>query len=885
MAPLWALIWCLFMGLEQTWGMKWKSNDRSQTFSLNGRWDIRNSHGSYKLKGEVPGCVHTALAEQLLIEDPYVRFNDAVYKWIAQDEWIYSRTFSLPLDIRLWQKVILVFEGIDTVSTILLNNISVAKTYNMFTRYTVDVTKIVAKDNNIEVQFQSAVNWAKDRSGNSTYKVPPDCPPQVQKGECHVNFIRKSQCSFSWDWGPSFPTQGIWKEVRIEAYNAFHLDYLSFVPVFDKISQWTVMFESVFDVITNGPLPGNVTVKIPDLNVDEMQTFVLIPGQQELKMTVKISKKIEVNLWWPNGYGSQNSYNLTVKFLFDGGYTVENTTKIYFRSVELVEEPIQGSLGLSFYMKINQVPIFLKGSNWIPADSFQDKITLNRLHNLLQSVVDANMNTLRVWGGGLYESDEFYRLCDELGIMVWQDFMFACALYPTDKWFLETVEAEVIHQMRRLRSHPSIIVWSGNNENEAAIADNWFSIPAEKEDVYRMDYVTLYIKTIMPLVLKMDETRPFISSSPTNGKESVQEYWLAKNPYDNHYGDIHYYSYITDCWDWKSYPKPRLASEYGFQSWPSLSTLKKVSVPVDWHYTSNFCSHRQHHSSGNEQMLSQAKLHYKNPENNDPIKEFQYTLYLTQVMQAQCVKLQTEFYRRSMREIVGGLGHTMGALYWQLNDIWQAPSWSSIEYGGKWKMLHYYAKNFFTPVAASAFEDKDVLQIYGVSDLTKSLSLQLEVKVYRWNSLLPVCERLTEELIFNVNTSQIYKEPIPELLRRCQNSTRENSVVVFSLLNQGQPYSSMNWHYLTSLKHAQGLLQPNITVSITRENTGFAFHLVTSSVAPFVWLDVWDISGRFSDNGFLLAEKTKTVYFYPWQTTSVDELQRFLNVTTLQDIY
>ncbi|KAG8454148.1 hypothetical protein GDO86_000695 [Hymenochirus boettgeri] len=755
----------------------------------------------------------------------------------------------------------------------------------MFTRYTVDITRMVAEENNIDIWFQSAVHWATERSTNSSYKIPPDCPPDVQKGECHVNFIRKSQCSFSWDWGPSFPTQGIWKDVRIEAYNVFHLDYISFLSVFDEASQWGVVIDSLFDVITKDPLPGYVIVKILDLKIDETHKLVLMPGQQEFKMTLNISQNSTVNLWWPNGYGPQNSYDLAIKFLFDGDYYVEKTSKIYFRSVELVEEPVQGSPGLSFYIKINQVPIFLKGSNWIPVDSFQDKITSNQLSNLLLSVTDANMNILRVWGGGIYESDEFYTMCDELGIMVWQDFMFACALYPTESWFMETVREEVVHQVRRLRSHPSIIVWSGNNENEAAMADNWFSIPKDMKNMYEEDYQTLYIKTIREVLLRMDATRPFISSSPTNGKESVLEHWLAKNPYDNHYGDTHYYNYMTDCWDWKSYPKPRLASEYGFQSWPSLATLAKVSDPSDWHYTSNFSSHRQHHSSGNEQMLFQASLHYPKPLNRDPIKEFQYTLYLTQVMQAQCVKLQTEFYRRSMKEVVNGLGHTMGALYWQLNDIWQAPSWSSIEYGGKWKMLHYYAKHFFAPVTTSAFEDQDVLHIYGVSDLAKTIYVQLEIKVYRWNSLVPVCEHLTEELVFSANTSQIYSEFIPELLRRCQNSTRENSVVIFSLLNQGLPYSPMNWHYLSSLKDAEGLLNPNITVSITEEKMGFGFYLVTSAVAPFVWLDVWDIRGRFSDNGFLLVERTKTVYFYPLVSTTVEQLQKSLHVTTLRDIY
>ncbi|XP_066430061.1 beta-mannosidase isoform X2 [Eleutherodactylus coqui] len=821
-----------------------------------------------------------------VIQDPYIGFNDINYKWIVQDDWTYSRTFTLPPEMRHWQKVILVCEGIDTISTVVLNTIPIAKTQNMFIRYTVDVTKIIKEENYIEIRFQSAVHWAKEKRGQHAYTVPPDCPPKVQKGDCHVNFIRKAQCSFSWDWGPSFPTQGIWKDIRIEAYNLIHLDYISYTSVFDNVtSQWAVVVEPVFDALTMKVLPAHIVIRIPKLCLDQSQDLSIVPGLQAYQVITRINKNTSVDLWWPNGYGLQSGYNMSVTFYFEGGYIIENTTKIYFRTVELVEEPIDGSPGLSFYMKINGIPIFLKGSNWIPADSFQDRVNSDRYRNLLQSAVDANMNTLRVWGGGIYESEEFYNLCDDLGIMVWQDFMFACSLYPSDDWFLDTVREEVVHQIRRLKSHPCIIVWSGNNENEAAIASDWFSIPSYMKDVYVKDYLTLYIKTVRELVLEMDGTRPFIASSPTNGKETVEENWLSKDPYDDHYGDVHYYNYMTDCWNWTSYPKPRLASEYGFQSWPSFSTIHKVSVPEDWSYSSNFSSHRQHHESGNEQMMFQAALHYKMPVNKDPMKQFHDTLYLTQVMQAQCVKLQTEFYRRSQSEIVNGRGFTMGALYWQLNDIWQAPSWSSIEYGGKWKMLHYYARDFFAPAAVSAFEDQDTLNIYGVSDLLKDSSFQLAITVHQWDSLVPLCKRLTDDFVLNARSSRvIYREPIAELLGRCGNTTRQRSVVVYYLLHSGE-ISAKNWHFLSSPAEAQGLLKSNITVSITVDGAAYVFTLISSSPAAFVWLDVWDIAGRFSDNGFLLTEEKTVVYFYAWAPTTTSDLRKSLHISTIQDIY
>ncbi|XP_040274156.1 beta-mannosidase isoform X2 [Bufo bufo] len=839
-------------------------------FSLTGQWAIRNSNSSVQLQGAVPGCVHTALLNCGIIKDPYIGFNDVIYKWIAQDEWTYSKTFTLPPEIKQSQKVVLVCDAIDTISTVILNTIPIAKTQNMFNRYTVDITQIIKQENSLEIKFQSAVNWAKERSTQHAYDIPPDCPPKVQNGDCHVNFIRKAQCSFSWDWGPSFPTQGIWKDIRIEAYNVVHLNYISYSSVFDNTtSQWMVLIEPVFDTITMNVLPGQVVIRIPQLQIDRSQDLSIVPGQQAYKIIVKINKNTSVDLWWPNGYGLQTGYNMSVTFHFGGEYLIEKSTKVYFRTVELVEEPIEGSPGLSFYIKINGIPIFLKGSNWIPADSFQDRVDSDKLRNLLQSAVDANMNTLRVWGGGIYESDEFYNICDDLGIMVWQDFMFACSLYPTDDCFMETVKEELLHQIRRLKSHPCIIVWSGNNENEAAIASDWFSLPSFMKEVYAKDYRILYIETIRELVLEMDETRPFIASSPSNGKETVKENWISKDPYDDHYGDVHYYNYMTDCWNWTSYPKPRLASEYGFQSWPSFSTIYKVSTRDDWSYSGNFSTHRQHHDSGNEQMMFQAGLHYKMP-----------------VMQAQCVKLQTEFYRRSQNEIVDGRGFTMGALYWQLNDIWQAPSWSSIEYGGKWKMLHYYAKDFFAPVAASAFEDQNTLNIYGVSDLLNECSFKLAINVYRWDSLVPVCKRLTNEFILNARSSGvIYKESIAELLSRCGNTTRQHSVIVFYLLHNGHIIGSKNWHFLSSLKEAEGLLKSNITVSISKDDTAYVFTLISSNPVAFVWLDVWDIAGRFSDNGFLLIEEKTVVYFYAWEPTTISNLEKSLHISTIRDIY
>ncbi|XP_075005752.1 beta-mannosidase isoform X3 [Calonectris borealis] len=801
-----------------------------EVHSLRGSWRLGNGNGSVVLRGEVPGCVHTALHRRGLIQDPYYRFNDVMYRWISLDNWTYSRTFKPPFDVRKWQKVNLVFEGVDTVAQILINNITLGRTDNMFNRY--------------------------------------------------------EQCSFSWDWGPSFPTQGIWKDVRIETYNHYNLIYFSLTSFFVKSAwQWSLEIESIFDVVGSKPIEGLVTVNIPKLQTQQTFSVKLQPGEGSIVLLVNINKSSTVEAWWPNGHGKQTGYNMTTTFIMESGYQIEKFSKAYFRTVELVQEPVPGSPGLSFYFRINGRPIFIKGSNWIPADSFQDRVTYDILWLLLKSAADANMNALRVWGGGVYEQDEFYDICDELGIMIWQDFMFACALYPTDQNYLESVRAEVFHQVRRLKSHPSIILWSGNNENEAAIASNWFSIPYADREVYIKDYVTLYVKNIREIVLTEDKSRPFIASSPTNGLESVKEGWLSQNPYDTHYGDTHFYDYSNDCWNWTVYPKTRFASEYGFQSWPSFSTIEKVSSTEDWSYTSNFSLHRQHHENGNDQMLQQIGHHFKLPQSTDPVKKFKDTIYLTQVMQAQCIKTETEFYRFSQSEIIKGEGHTMGALYWQLNDIWQAPSWASLEYGGKWKLLHYFAQNFFAPLLPVAYEDKGVLYIYGVSDLHVDHKMTLRVVVHAWSSLEPVCTLAKDSVTVKAQSAvPIYKESINDLLERCRNCTRKSCVITFCLVGEGGLQSPTNHHFLSSLKDAVGLENTHLSASVSQQDDIYVFVLQTTAIAPFVSLDVGSIKGRFSDNGFLMTEKKKVVVFYPWEPTSVEELEESLTLTSLVDI-
>ncbi|XP_052427782.1 beta-mannosidase [Carassius gibelio] len=861
----------------------------ADVISLNGKWQLMNSNSSVSLSAEVPGCVHTALQRQGFISDPYYRFNDLAYRWISLDNWTYTTSFSVPTHVRGKGKAVLVFEGVDTVSTISLNGVTIGKTDNMFRRYDFEVTGMLKDEGNVlQVWIMSAVTYASQRSNAHTeYRVPPDCPPPVQKGECHVNFIRKAQSSFSWDWGPSFPTLGIWKGVHLEVFNTSRVLSYTSNPKYDsEHSSWNVEVELFFDVFVASK--GLVHLSIPLLQSEAEFQLSLTPGQSKKSFVLQISQS--VTLWWPFGHGDQFLYYLTIDVNLEGGETFNAERLVAFRTVELVQEPIPSSPGLSFYFRINGKPIFLKGSNWIPVHAFQDQVTTEMITILLRSAQKANMNALRVWGGGVYEQDVFYKLCDLYGIMIWQDFMFACALYPTEKDFKQTVREEVTQQVRRLKSHPSVIIWSGNNENEAAIATDWFNVPAAARPLYVKDYVSLYVENIRDIVLQEDSTRPFLVSSPTNGVESEKEGWVAKDPYDPHYGDTHYYSYYKDCWDWTAFPRTRFASEYGFQSWPSLSTLSKVSVSSDWDFSSNFSAHRQHHEDGNQQMLKQAELHYILPNSTDPVQKYRDTIYITQVMQAQCVKIQTEFYRRSRSDIVEGKGHTMGTLYWQLNDIWQGPSWSSVEFGGKWKMLHYWATDFYAPILSSGIEDKGDLLIYAVSDShSEKQNVKAKVKLHSWSSFNVVCSLESNMTKIKAEGSTlVFQHSVSALLKQCGNCTRRSCIVAFHLSSpDDQMISPHNHIFLSSPRYAEGLQKPNITFTV--KDTGvvqnFSVTLHCSFPAVYVWLDVDNIPGHFHVNGFLMLSKKSTVIFGAWRPTTAEEITANLHITSIRDVY
>lgn len=899
-----------------------------QTIDLNGQWVVtdesRPSEGlSYN--GTVPGSIYTTLRDNKKIGDPYYRDNDDKYRWIARDDWSYSRTFQVTSTMMSSRSLMLVCEGLDTIATVYVNNKVVGKSDNMFVRYVFDIKPATqVGSNNIKIVFSSPVNYTAKEAQNYPYVVPPRALVPEYHGENHVQFIRKCQCSFSWDWGPSFPSMGIWRNIYIQSYNNAVIRDVTAETIKGTNGSWILSIEIFTEVPAGTTVTGKIEIRLDSTTISTTVPVTLTQSALSFSTLIDVPKDTNVKLWWPNGYGNQTLYKLYTFFVSsDGQEMVGKSIQIGFRTVEMVEDFVSNnqSLGKTFYFKINDQPIFFKGSNWIPADSFLETVTKSRIENLLQSAIDVNMNVLRVWGGGIYEMEEFYDTADRLGIMIWQDFMFGCAMYPTHQPFLDSVTKEVTYQVRRLKHRPSIVIWSGNNENEKALRQSWYNTD-ENYTLYYNDYLKLYRDVIYKVVQKEDPRRPFIASSPANSKESMAEGWVAKMPWDEHYGDIHEYKYLDPIYLPSSYRIPRFSSEYGLQSLPSYQSLQTVLDMPDLYYWSDMIKHRQHHPFGMGEMLTENMMYLNLPNNPDKVKLFADQIYVTQIDQAIGMKTETEHYRRWQNRLDDtGRGLTMGAMYWMLNDIWQAPTWSSLEYSGKWKMLHYFAKHFFSPLLISPTQDLNSIEVYIIVDQIPSsvhrhpqtgqvhfkpltnlfapwnpqqqqanvqssiTSGTLYIQMYSWDNMKPL-HTWTQNYDLQKTSEMVFKADVNTMMSTAGCIRTKNCFLFYHL---GDPVNGpTNWLPLSTFRDAIGLQNVSIQIGTVKEiipMKEFNITLTTSAIAPFVWLDADHVMGRFSDNGFLMVHPQKVVTFYAWEGVTVDNLKAALSVKTLMNIY
>jgi len=819
-----------------------------RTIDLGGEWTVTRVGHDLTVPALVPGQVQMDLLRAGVIEDPHYRDRETEYVWIGHGTWEYKRTFVVDAEALAEPVVRLVCEGLDTVAAVSINGAEVATTDNMFRRYVFDVESALREgENEIAVRFTPPMDYATEKQKAHPYPVPYSNMGQPD----NHNFVRKAGTHFGWDWGPYLYAVGIWRPIRIEAFGGAKVAYVKTRQDHENGGDVALTVTAYVDAAA----PGSATVGVSVCGATAEKTTDLAAGDNRVELSLVVSKPA---LWWPRGYGEAKLHDLVVE-VASGDETDRMTKRVGFRSVELVRE--KDEVGESFLFRVNGVPVYAKGANWIPADSFDELVTREMLGNLLTSARDANMNMIRVWGGGIYESEDFYDLCDELGLMVWQDFMFACALYPADEAFLANVEAEARHQIRRIASHACIVLWCGNNENEQAL--KWYKEAREEPERYKGDYSKLYVDTLARVVGEEDPTRTYWPSSPSNG---VNEWGNAQ---DQTRGDVHYWAvwhggkpfsdYLTVC--------PRFSSEFGFQSFPSLESLAPVLGEEDYNVTSRIMEYRQRSGRGNLNMIQHASRWFRMPDG------FANFVYVSQVLQALSLKTGIEHWRRLKPQC-------MGAIYWQINDIWQGPSWSSLEYDGRWKMLHYYARHFFAPVLVSAYEDGEALQVWVTSDERERVSGRLEVALWSWTG-----ERLSVETqsfeIDALGSAAVWTKGLEELLEGA-GEPRECFVTMAADLGGRE---IQNVHFLSPLKHAE---LPRATVTLEVAERGareFAVTVTTDAAAPFVFLSTRS-AGRFSDNGMVMLPGEKLgLTFHAWEDVTADELRESLSVKTLRDSY
>ena len=646
---------------------------------------------------KVPGVVHTDLLKHDLIPDPWVGTNEVDVQWVEEKNWEYKCTFKLTATQLKRSRVDMVFEGLDTYAEVSLNDSVILSSDNMFRTWRVDVKSLLEGENELKIKFMSPIETNSEKLASLGYELPSGNEPVEMKVS---PFVRKAPYHFGWDWGPRLVTSGIWRPVYLESWDLARIEDVQVVQ--KQLSSKEADLEIRLAVESE-------VEKEAQLQINEMNTTVFVkPGKNKINIpyTIKNPKR-----WWPNGWGEQHLYDVSVTLKMDDEEIDQDKARVGLRTVELVQE--KDSIGESFYFKINGQPLFARGANYIPQSHFLPSVKNEDYERLIAQVKSVGMNMIRVWGGGIYENDYFYDLCDQHGILVWQDFMFACSIYPGDESFVKTVEEEVKDNVRRLRNHPSVVHWNGNNEVEVAW-NNWgwqqqFNYTDEDSTAIWEDYLELFHHRIPHLLDQLDD-RPYTTTSPLSNWGKLENFnrasmhywgvWHGKDSFED------YFKYVG-----------RFMSEYGFQSFPSLETISFFADTIDWNLESEVMKHHQKSYIGNGLIEEQATRYFGMP------SDFQDFVKKSQQAQALAMQMAIDAHRLKK-------GHCWGTLFWQLNDCWPGPSWSAIDVFGREKALFQELSSLYAPITIIPQIAGGKLKISLINDTLKDFEGEIQISYY-----------------------------------------------------------------------------------------------------------------------------------------------------------
>lgn len=834
----------------------------TMAIELNTNWEFRQVGTEDWMPAQVPGSVHTDLMNNGIIEDPYYRVNERDVQWVDKEDWEYKTIFSLGGEFVKKEKLEILFEGLDTHSDVFLNGEQILSSDNMFREWLVDVKDLIREgDNELLVYFHSPTRIGLEKYDALDYTIPVSDNDQSQNGglgDKQVSiFLRKAGYHFGWDWGPRLVTSGIWKPIQLRAWDGATIRDL-FVKQ-GTIDNNVAFLDAILEIESESEKTSIITLNIDgEESLEEVVDLRI--GLNTIKIPLEITKP---ELWWTNGLGEQKLYNIEAKLSHDKKVLSEKSVRTGIRTIEVIQEP--DSAGKSFYFKVNGHPVFMKGANYIPQDIFLNRVSPDRYMHIIESAKKTNMNMIRVWGGGIYEKDIFYKLCDENGILVWQDFMFACAMFPGDKDFLDNVRHEAIDNVKRLRNHPSIALWCGNNENLVAWHGwGWKqSIKREQgEEVANIiwkAYDDLFHHLLPDVVEKYDNDRLYWSSSPSAGM-GEPENWVA--------GDVHYWGVWWGKEPFKNYRTliPRFMSEYGFQSFPELSTVEKYATEDDWDIFSEVMKSHQRSSIGNGTITTYMERNYRKP------KDFPMFLYVGHILQAEGIKVAMEGHRKHMP-------YCMGSLFWQIDDCWPVASWSSIDYYGKWKAQQYFAEKAFREILVSPETDDNKTKVFIVSDKLEDQSAKLKLVAMDfdgnkiWEDLKDVnIKANSSEIHYTIENSDLFKEKSPASLLLYTAVTGSSDKII-----------SENVLYFKPVKDLD-LPAPDLQWVMNKTEGGFNIVVSADKLAKNIYLTAPGVEGFFSDNFFdILPGQTVEVSF---ETKEQNEsFEDVLQIVSLVDSY
>ncbi|RCX18229.1 beta-mannosidase [Fontibacillus phaseoli] len=797
----------------------------------------------------VPGTVHSDLLRQGKISDPFYGTNEHDLQWIDKKDWEYRSTFKLDGSWDACSHIELVFEGLDTYADVFLNGEHILSADNMFRAWSAEIKQLLVCDENVlNIVFRSPISEDLPKLEKLGYALPAanDQSELGGLGDRRISvFARKAPYHYGWDWGPRLVTSGIWRKVSLLGWSGPRLTDL-FIRQ-DKVDAEVAKLTAMVEIETDADWRGNLAIAADGMSWQ--RGVALKQGRQTVELELELA---EPRLWWCRGLGEPAMYEFSASLKdVDGKEVAERSIKTGLRQIRLICE--KDAAGASFRFELNGVPVFAKGANHIPNDSFIPEVTTERYRHEIASAAESNMNMLRVWGGGLYEEDVFYDLCDKYGLLVWQDFMFACSMYPGDEAFLQSVAKEAEYNVKRLRNHPSIALWCGNNEMDSAWAHfdeeggwGWKKnyTPEQREKIWS-DYEAIFHKLLPEIVERLGGGVAYWPSSPMRvltGDDRQHAIQVTGE------GDVHYWGVWHSVEPFSNYNERvgRFMSEYGFQSFPELSSVLKYATEEQLELESEVMLAHQKNGRGNQLIKEYMEQYLPEP------RDFKSFLYMSQVLQAEAIQTAIEAHRRNKP-------FCMGTLYWQMNDCWPVASWAGMDYYGRWKALQYIVRRSFREVMLSvdgSLAPGANLVIHAVSDLQEELQAKLRLALYDFDG------KLLAEQLHNVNlgadsATVVHRLPSADLL---DGHDRKSAVLHVSLeAGDGQVMANRHVYF----ERSRELVLPDAAITVTEVSGkgGSTFTLQADKLARQVWLQAEE-EGIFTDNFFdLIPGQPVTVEF------------------------